>query len=121
MPKRRLTITFPVDLWESYIQWAATKVYVNNQTLALLVPPEKSNCDAKLSLSPASAALTNFVLYRQMIDAWSMRNWQLSGQSGHDHFFDAFGKFGPATYGQTGRMIADAASRAARGRVLFWS
>jgi adenosine deaminase len=105
---------------ESYVQWAADNgLCVNNQTLALLVPTVKSNCDPKLNLSPASAALTNSVLYRQMIDAWSMRNWQLSGQSGHDHFFDAFGKFGPATYGQTGRMIADAASRAARGRVLY--
>jgi adenosine deaminase len=48
-----------------------------------------------------------------------MRNWQLSGQSGHDHFFDAFGKFGPATYNQTARMIAEVASRAARGHVLY--
>jgi hypothetical protein len=48
-----------------------------------------------------------------------MRNWQLSGQSGHDHFFDAFVKFGPATYNQTGRMIAEAVSRAARGHVLY--
>jgi adenosine deaminase len=105
---------------ESYIQWAADNgLCVNNQTQALLVPPEKSNCDPKANLSPVSNALTNSVLYRQMIDAWSMRNWQLSGQSGHDHFFDAFVKFGPATYGQIGRMIAEAASRAARGRVLY--
>ena len=105
---------------ESYIQWAADNgLCVNNQTLTLLVPPVKSTCDPKLNLSPVSTALTNYVLYRQMIDAWSMRNWQLSGQSGHDHFFDAFVKFGPATYGQMGRMIAEAASRAARGQVLY--
>jgi len=105
---------------ESYIQWAADNgLCVNNQTLALLVPTEKSNCDAKLNLSPVSSAVNNYVLYRQMVDAWSMRNWQLSGQSGHDHFFDAFIKFGPATYGQIGRMIAEAASRAARGHVLY--
>jgi hypothetical protein len=105
---------------ESYIQWAAENgLCVNNQTMTLSVPPPKSTCDPKSEQSPASAALTNSVLYRQMIDAWSMRNWQLSGQSGHDHFFDAFGKFGPATYSQTGRMIADAASRAARGHVLY--
>jgi hypothetical protein len=105
---------------ESYIQWAAENgLCVNNQTMTLSVPPPKSICDPKSDQSPASAALTNSVLYRQMIDAWSMRNWQLSGQSGHDHFFDAFGKFGPATYNQTGRMIADAASRAARGHVLY--
>ena len=105
---------------ESYIQWAAENgLCVNNETMALLVPPVKSTCDPKSNLSPASNALTNYVLYRQLIDAWSMRNWQLSGQSGHDHFFDSFVKFGPATYGQIGRMIAEAASRAARGRVLY--
>ena len=80
---------------ESYIQWAAENgLCVNNETMALLVPPVKSTCDPKSNLSPASNALTNYVLYRQLIDAWSMRNWQLSGQSGHDHFFDAFVKFG---------------------------
>lgn len=105
---------------ESYIQWAAENgLCVNNQTMTLLVPPSKSGCDPKSDQLPASAALTNSVLYRQMIDAWSMRNWQLSGQSGHDHFFDAFVKFGPATYNEMGRMIADTASRAARGHVLY--
>ncbi len=105
---------------ESYIQWAAENgLCVNNQSMALVVPPPKASCDPKADQSPASAALTNSVLYRQLVDAWSMRNWQLSGQSGHDHFFDAFGKFGPATYSQTGRMIADAAARAARGHVLY--
>jgi adenosine deaminase len=99
---------------ESYIQWAAESgLCVNNQTFAAALPP----------CSPAQtavrAALTNSLLYRQIIDAWSMRNWQLSGQSGHDHFFDTFGKFGAATYNQTGRMIADAASRAARGHVSY--
>lgn len=105
---------------ESYIQWAADNgLCVNNQTMALSVPPTRSDCDPKSDLLPASAALTNSVLYRQMVDAWSMRNWQLSWQSGHDHFFDAFGRFGPATYNQTGRMIAEASSRAARGHVLY--
>jgi hypothetical protein len=105
---------------ESYIQWAAENgLCVNNQTMTLSMPAPKSSCDPKSDQSPANAALTNSVLYRQMIDAWSMRNWQFSQQSGHDHFFDAFGKFGPATYNQTGRMIADAASRAARGHVLY--
>jgi hypothetical protein len=105
---------------ESYIQWAADNgLCVNNLTMALSVPREKSNCDANANQSPASAALTNSVLYRQMIDAWSMRNWQLSGQSGHDHFFDAFFKFGPAGYNAMGRMIAEAVSRAGRGHVLY--
>ncbi|HEU4930487.1 MAG TPA: hypothetical protein VFT48_00330 [Pyrinomonadaceae bacterium] len=103
---------------ESYIQWAAENgLCVNNSTMALAVPASPSKCAAEQT--PANTALTNSVLYRQMVDAWSMRNWQLSGQSGHDHFFDAFGKFGPATYNSSGRMLAEAVKSAARGKALY--
>ena len=66
-----------------------------------------------------STALSNPVLYRKLIDAWSMRYWQYSGQNAHDQFFDAFSKFGAATWGQTGTMLAEVTSRAARGRVTY--
>ena len=103
---------------ERYIEWAAANgLCVNNRTMALAVPAAPSKCTSEQT--PASTALTNSVLYRQMIDAWSMRNWQLSGQSGHDHFFDAFGMFGPATYNNSGRMLAEAVKSAARGRVSY--
>src|SRR5258708_39241734 len=99
---------------ESYIQWAADNgLCVNNTTMALSLPP----CNA--GQSGANSALTNSLLYRQMIDAWSMRNWQFSGQNGHDHFFDAFGKFGAATYNQTGKMLPEVVARAARGKVSY--
>src|SRR6185369_2599368 len=82
---------------ERYIEWAAAKgLCINTTTMSLVVPASPSKCEPEQT--PASKALTSSVLYRQMVDAWSMRNWQLSGQSGHDHFFDAFGRFGPATY-----------------------
>jgi hypothetical protein len=48
-----------------------------------------------------------------------MRNWQYAGLSGHDQFFDAFGRFGAAGAGQMGKMLAEVAARAARGRVLY--
>lgn len=103
---------------EHYIDWAAQKgLCVNNSTMALAVPASPSTCNT--GQTPANTALTNSVLYRQMVDAWSMRNWQLSGQSGHDHFFDAFGKFGPATYDNSGRMLAEAVKSAARGNVFY--
>jgi len=105
---------------ESYIQWAADSgLCINTRTWALAAPPQYQQCDPKSEQPPASMALANGVLYRQMIDAWSMRNWQLSGQTGHDHFFDAFGRFGPATWNQNGKMLAEAVSRAARGHVLY--
>lgn len=103
---------------ERYIEWAAEKgLCVNTRTMALSVPASPSKCDPEQA--PASTALTSSVLYRQMIDAWSMRNWQLSGQSGHDHFFDAFGRFGPATFNNSGRMLAEAVKSAARGKISY--
>jgi len=105
---------------ESYIQWAAEYgLCVNNQTMALSVPPTKSACDPKQNQIPANTALTNSVFFQQLVDAWSMRNWQFSGETGHDHFFNSFGRFSPATWDSTGRMIAEASSRAAHGHVLY--
>src|SRR5216683_1240826 len=105
---------------ESYIQWAADNgLCINTTTMALVAPTPPKKCDPNSEQPPASTALRNSGLYGRMIDAWSMRNWQLSGQSGHDHFFDTFGKFGVATYNQNGKMIADVAARAARGQVLY--
>jgi adenosine deaminase len=99
---------------ESYIQWAADAGdCVNTTTFAAALPP------CTTGQVPAANALTNSVLYRQLVDAWSMRNWKLSGQSGHDHFFDAFGKFGVATFNQNGKMLAEVTARAARGHVLY--
>jgi adenosine deaminase len=98
---------------ESYVQWAADKgLCVNQTTLAITQPP----CDQAAGKPPASSALSNPLLYRQLIDSWSMRYWEHSGQSGHDHFFDTFAKFGGATFGQ---MLAEVASRAAHGRVSY--
>ncbi len=99
---------------ESYIQWAADSGdCINTTTMYASLPP------CTTGQVPIANALTSGTLYRQIIDAWSMRNWQLSGQSGHDHFFDTFGKFGVATYNQSGKMLAEAVARAARGGVLY--
>src|SRR5947207_3464500 len=101
---------------ESYIKWSAEKgLCVDAKSLVVLSAP----CDESKGQQPIANALNNRLLYRQLIDAWSMRNWQYAGKSGHDQFFDTFGRFGVATYDQTGRMLADAAARAARGRVSY--
>src|SRR5262249_54828786 len=88
---------------------------INQATLTLSNPP----CDQSEGVPPAASAMTNSVLYRQLVDSWSMRYWQYSGQNGHDHFFDAFAKFGPAINGQTGAMLAEVSSRAAAGHVSY--
>src|SRR5207249_7034270 len=87
---------------ESYIQWAAESGdCINTTTMVAALPP------CTVGQVPATNALVNGVLYRQLIDAWSMRNWKLAAQSGHDHFFDTFGKFGVATYNANGKMLAE--------------
>jgi adenosine deaminase len=99
---------------ESYIRWAAASGdCINPRTMYASLPP----CNP--DLLPIASALTNGTLYRQIVDAWSMRNWQLGDQSGHDHFFDTFGKFGVATYNQNGAMLAETVARAARGGVIY--
>jgi adenosine deaminase len=99
---------------ESLIQWAAdAKDCADPKTLTIVAGP----CSAPQV--PASDALANPALYASMIDAFSMRNWQLSGQSGHDHFFDTFGKFGQATDGAVGKMLAETAARAASQHEVY--
>jgi adenosine deaminase/adenosine deaminase CECR1 len=103
---------------ESYVKWASEAgLCLQTQTLAVSPPP----CDQKKSQAPLAAELADPSknVYRDLIDAWSMRDWMLSRQSGHDHFFDTFARFGPAGVGHTGAMIAEVAARAARGHVSY--
>lgn len=101
---------------ESFIRWAAAGGLCINQTTWVLAQPP---CDVEKGIPPVSNALTNGVLFRQMIDNWSMRNAAFAGRSGHDLFFDAFGKFGPAGTGHTADMLAEVVSRAAMGHVSY--
>ena len=100
---------------ETMVQWAAEKDLCVNAQMTVLNPP----CDSSDGIFPVKSALTNSTLYRQMIDAWSMRSWKYSGQNGHDHFFDTFGKFSLANSGETARMLAEALSRAAKDHVSY--
>ncbi|MGH9800292.1 MAG: adenosine deaminase family protein, partial [Blastocatellia bacterium] len=101
---------------ESFIEWAAKAkpdLCVDPVTFAL------APCAENSSRPPASRALIDGVLYRRMVDAWSMRNLQNSGLSGHDQFFDAFAKFGAAGDNRFGDMVAEVAKRAASERISY--
>ena len=101
---------------ETMIGWSAdAKLCVVTATLQLVQPP----CNEAAGNVEAASALSDPVLYRRMVDAWSMRDWQLSGQSGHDHFFDTFGKFGLSNDDHNGDMLAEAAQRAATNREIY--
>jgi adenosine deaminase len=100
---------------ESFIDYAAHDgLCVDPAGATLLAPP----CDDR---PPASRALTDAELRNRLIDAWSMRNFHPAPEdrSAHDHFFATFGKFGPATNGHTGDMLAEVAHRAAAQHELY--
>lgn len=101
---------------ESLIAWSAEAGdCVDPRTMDLMPGPPP--CAAPLRA--ASEAFADPGLYAKMIDAFSMRNWQYSGQSGHDHFFDTFGKFVLATQSTTGKMLAETAARAASQHEVY--
>lgn len=101
---------------ESFIQWAAQDgLCVERATLTLVKPP----CDQSAGRPPAAEALKDPTLYAQLVDAFSMRDWNAARDSGHDHFFDSFLKFDAVTTGHIGDMLADAAELAADDRVSY--
>jgi adenosine deaminase len=109
---------------ESFVRWAAErKLCVDEKTLVLYKAPDDSSStatkcpDGQVSLKQELAA-NDPVLYRRMIDSWSMRNWELSGKSGHDQFFDSFGKFSALT-DRVGEMVAEAMVRAEDNGVTY--
>jgi adenosine deaminase len=63
---------------------------------------------------PASTAYKDMHLYNGMIDAFSMRGFVPSeGDTGHDHFFGAFKKFGGIDPRHTGAWLNEVVTRAA--------
>ncbi|WP_324801000.1 adenosine deaminase [Streptomyces cyaneofuscatus] len=57
---------------------------------------------------PAADARTDSQFRQRIVRAWSMQDFP-ADQSGHDHFFDTFGKFGEATRDR-GKLLANVAN-----------
>jgi adenosine deaminase len=63
----------------------------------------------------ATETATDPAFYRAVLMAWSMEGFQPgTGESGHDHFFATFGKFGAVTGAHRVEMLADVVDRAGR-------
>ena len=92
---------------ESFIRWAVQDGLCVDRASSSFV-----NCDTAQDKTPASAAYTDVALYEQLLEAFSMRGLLAAKESGHDHFFATFGKFGAATNGHTADMIEEVRSRA---------
>src|ERR1700756_3104463 len=104
---------------EDLIDFAASDNYcVDRTTFRLLAPP----CDTCEHYTPKPAircAYDDHILYNQIIDAWSMRNWRTGEESGHDHFFATFDKFGLTSHNHVPEAIASVINRAAREHVQY--
>lgn len=61
---------------------------------------------------PAAEARTDAGFRDEIVRGWSMQDFP-EGGNGHDHFFDAFAKFGEVTWRHRGKLLADVAGNAA--------
>lgn len=104
---------------ESLIAWAAEDgLCLDLSQLVLSQPPDTRDCRA-VGLVGADSASLDPVLYNQLIDAFSTRDYDPAVENGHDRFFETFARFSAATQGRLGDMLAEAQTRAAEGNLLY--
>jgi adenosine deaminase len=105
---------------ESWIRAAAEDhLCVELAKLAFAKPQPSSDSGAERPACgegkvPAADAYKDQHLFDALVDAFSMRGFVPStGVTGHDHFFDAFAKFGGTDHRHLGEWIDEVAARAA--------
>jgi adenosine deaminase len=94
-------------------------VCVDRTSSHLLAPPCDDSCANYTAKPLARCGYSDQVLYDQMIDAWSMRNWNPGNESGHDHFFATFDKFGLAVQTHVAEAIATSTNRAGMDHLQY--
>ena len=93
---------------EAMVRWGARDgVCVDTFTLTSSYPP------CAVGQVPLTQALSDNQLYNRIIGAWSMRGFTPGVESGHDHFFATFDRFGAAFGARKGDGLAEVAQRAA--------
>ena len=105
---------------ESWIRAAAEDhLCVDVAKLAFAKAPGSAGSEAEQPACgegkvPAAMAYKDQHLFDSLVDAFSMRGFVPSpGVTGHDHFFDAFAKFGGTDHRHLGEWIDEVATRAA--------
>ncbi len=105
---------------EKWIDYAVQdNLCVDRSTSMLLPPPCDQSCARYSNKPEVRCAYSDQVLYNQLIDAWSMRNWNPGEGSGHDHFFATFDKFNLASINSVGNQLAEVAARAATDHLQY--
>jgi adenosine deaminase len=104
---------------ESLIDWASEGALCVDRSTSKLIHAACDSCEPYKVKPSVRCAYQDHVLYNQLVDAWSMRNWHREEESGHDHFFATFEKFGPALDNHIGDALAEVASRAAADHLQY--
>jgi adenosine deaminase len=91
---------------------------IDTLTLTAMFAPATPGEACPVGQRPAADARSDPALFEQIVRAWSMEGFQPGVESGHDHFFATFGKFGAAT-GDKGEMLAAVAQINARQHVHY--
>ncbi|MFF5547552.1 adenosine deaminase family protein [Streptomyces olivaceoviridis] len=85
---------------------------VDTATLTAVTPP----CGA--GTRPAADARTDRAFHDALVRAWSMQDFP-PDESGHDHFFDTFGRFGEVTWRHRGKLLAEVADTVVRNNQSY--
>lgn len=104
---------------EDFIDFAASGGLCVDRTSSRLLAPPCDSCELYTAKPAAVCSYADHVLYGQIIDAWSMRNWKPGEESGHDHFFATFDKFGLAAHTHEAEGMAAATDRAGRDHLQY--
>ena len=104
---------------EDLIDFAASDNFCVDRTTSQLLAPPCDSCEKYTPKPSIRCAYGDHILYNQIIDAWSMRNWRPGDESGHDHFFATFDKFGLASHNHVAEAVATVINRAAREHVQY--
>ena len=104
---------------EDMIDWAAADNFCVDRTTSRLLGPPCDSCEKYTPKPAVRCAYNDQILYGQIVDAWSMRNWRPGDEPAHDHFFAAFDKFLPAAENHTAEAVASVANRAAKEHVQY--
>jgi len=104
---------------EDMIDWAASDNFCIDRTTSRLLGAPCDSCEKYTPKPAVRCAYGDHILYNQIIDAWSMRNWRPGDESGHDHFFATFDKFALTNRTHAAEAIATVTNRAAKENVQY--
>ena len=103
---------------ETLIGYAVRDGLCIDATFTATPAPAVAGAACPTGQRPASDSRSDKAFFAQIVRAWSMEGFQPGAESGHDHFFATFGKFGLATT-RKGDMLAAVAKINARQRVAY--